>query len=725
MRWVRRIGLALASLAAMAWLGGWLWVRSFVPSGPPPTTLGPGSLTWEAHGIPLIQAPTLRDAFRLQGYATARERLFQMELQRRAADGRLSELVGKAALPADRLHRIYGFRQVAEAAVARLPEAERRDLEAFAEGVNAFIREREGRWGLEFRLLSLRPDPWTPADSVKGLLLMNEDMSTTWRQELRAEMLQALPEAQRRFLAPVVTAQDLPLVPDAEPSPGGDTALLFAGASATPSVAGIHRSPWPSDLPPEAEGPAGSNAWVVAPGRSASGGALLANDPHLSLSAPGYWLPLRLQAEGRTWQGVAMVMGPGIVIGQGDTFAWGFTNLGTDVQDLFCEPAVAERVEVISLRGGATETLRVALGARGPQVRPGISLRWTALDPGNLRLSVRELMLARDWEGFNAALDHFPGPAMNAMYADRAGHIGWRATGLIPLRGPGQDGSRVVEGGPDRDWRGLLPQAQMPRVLDPAEGYLVTANQRVIGTRFPHPVATRWASPARARRIAELLRGKEKLEAADMGKIQMDVVSQEHRDLMVQAAPHLPKDIRDRFAGWDGAAAADSARFTEAERFRRALRSALLRRLLAGLSPDPEGWSWSHDDDALRAALGADQAAWTRAGLGDQGTWVREAWAEAGGTAPAWGEENRLDLQHPLGRAGGLLGWLFNPPRKAQPGWVRTVRVARPAFGQSLRLVVDWGRPEATTMVVPLGVSGHLGSPHRQDQLSSWLGGGR
>jgi penicillin amidase len=725
-RWLKRLfGWALGLVLALGLFALGIVQRQQPGLATPPI---PGltaevRVDLDARGVPTIRAANLRDAFRVQGYLTARERLFQMELHRRLADGRLAELFGPGALRLDRLHRVYNFTAVAEAAAAQLPPEERADLAAFADGVNAFMRERAGRLGVEFLLLGFQPAPWTPADAIKGLLLMNEDMSTSWRQELRSEALAALPEAARRFLAPAVTDRDSLLVPDAQPGPRPDAAFLFG---ATPSAARAE-APDTLGLGPEAgtrSALVGSNNWVVAGWRSASGKPLLANDPHLTLSVPSAWFPLRVELPGRWWQGAGLVDLPGVILGENESFAWGFTNLGTDVQDLYREPAIGERLEEITVRGARPERLHVPLGAHGPQVRAGYSLRWTALEPGNLRIPSRPLMEARDWRGFNGALDGFPGPAMNVVYADRAGHIGWRATGLLPIRPPGQDGSRPLDGAdPAQDWRGYVPAEQMPRLLDPAEGFIATANQRIIGTAFPHPVATRWASPLRVQRIRELLQGGGKLDRAGLERIQLDVVSSEHRDLLQLALPQLPAPDRARFRGWSGAARADSVLFTEAERFRSEFQALLQGRLVAGLGLDARP-DWPNADAALRAALSAGPEAWRKAGLGDPGDLVREAWTRAHRERPRpWGEVNRLDLKHPLGRAGGVLSWLFDPRTAPQDGASHTVRVTGAEFGQSLRLLVDLGRPEDSTLVVCQGVSGHLGNPHRQDQLDTWLRG--
>jgi penicillin amidase len=723
-------------LLALVPLWAWWQVRRQLPHGDGGALRGlqaPVSVRLDARGVATVRASSERDAYRVQGYLMARERLFQMELQRRAADGELSAFAGPAALPLDRLHRIYGFRQVAEAAVPLLAADQREALEALAEGVNGFIASHEGRWGLEFRLLGIRPRPWTPADSVKVMLLLHEDLSSSWKDELQAEALAGLPKATRDFLLPEVVDGDRPLVPDLPGTRPSTEAFFNVLAPPRPARRSRNRAaadPLPFDLPlgsamgrtPEA---LGSNNWVVGPALTASHRAMLANDPHLGLTAPGTWLPMRLEYEGGFVQGVSLPGLPGIVIGQNAHLAWGFTNLNGDVQDLYKEPATSFRTERIEVKGAPAETLQVALGAHGPQVREGYSLAWTALDPHTLSYPLA-LNRATNWASFNAALDAMTGPGQNAVYADREGHIGWRATGVLPLRAAGDDGSRPKDGR-DRnlDWKGLLPSSRMPRVLDPPEGFIATANHRLIGSSFPHLVTTHWASPSRARRLAEQLSRSKGLDRGAMEALQRDEVSLAHRELMAAWMPHLPSTWRARFEAWDGAASAVSERFPEALALNQALRRALLERLLQGTGLAPEEFHWMSGEAMLLAALKAPPEAWKEAGLGEKEGLLAAAVAEAERTMKGgpWGEQNRLRIRHPLGRGGVVLSWMFDPPSAPQGGCARSVRVTGAAFGQSMRFLVDWSDPDATTLVIPLGVSGHLGSPHRLDQLEDWLKG--
>lgn len=715
-------------------------VRGQLPDRSTPRIPGlaaPVEVRLDARGIPTVRARSLEDAMRVEGFLQARERLFQMELARRVAGGEVSALVGAAALPLDRRQRVLGFAAVAEEAVRRLPTEERAHAQALADGVNAFIASHPGRWGLEFQLLGLEPRPWTPADSIRVLLLMHQQLSESWEGELTAEALTALPPARRAFLLPEVSTDDVLVVPDAEPRPAPSTAALLT-RGAPPSgpvplpprpepleVLGIPLEPSGWATPPEV----GSNGWVIAGAHTASGKPLLANDPHLGFTAPGTWYPLRIELlapDGtvQRWiQGVSLPGLPGLVIFQNDRLAIGFTNTGTDVQDTYREPESGQRVERITVKDGPIETFTVSLGRHGPMVRPGLALHWAALDPSTLRLPVGKMMLATDWASFNAAADGFLGPGQNVLYADVEGHVGWRAAGILPLRAPGDDGRTPLDGaGTAHDWSGYLPASRMPRVLDPPSGRVVTANQRLIGTSSGFDWRSSWASPTRARRITQLVSG-ERHDARAIRAMQLDSVGLVQKEVVERLAPLLRPELSRALAGWDGRASADSRLFRAAEEIRRRAYEAVAAAALRGSTVTPADLHWYNSDPTLLAAVRSSPEAWRRAGLGEKDATLGAAVRDVPLDGPAWGEENRLEVKHPFGRTGGVLGWLFNPPAPRLSGCDRCVRVATPLFGQSMRFVVDLAEPDATTLVLPLGVSGHVWSPHRTDALRDWLEG--
>jgi len=690
------------------------------------------SVAFDDRGVATVTAASVRDALRAQGWLTARERLFQLELQRRLARGELAEVFGASLLPSDRLHRTYGFGRVAEAAVPLLPEGDRADLAALTDGINAFLDAQGDRLGLEFALLWVSPRRFTPADALAVHLLMCEDLSTSWRRDLALEKLSRVDPAVRRFVAETASPADVLLVPDAAP---------FA-LPPLPDLGGVPLAALGfGDL--REDEPRGSNSWAVSGALSKSGKPLFANDPHLGLTMPGIWLPMRFVIAGRLIEGVTLPGLPGVILGRNERVAWGMTTLRTDVQDLYRETIVGkrakrgagwedvrERTETIGVRGGKPETLVVRETSHGPLVQGRMALKWLALDPSLMRVPESAVMTATDRESLGRALDAFPYPAHNVVWADAAGSIGWRATGLVPIRRPGTDGSVPYDGAdPENDWRGYVPPEDMPRVVDPTEGFVVTANQRDIGTRFPQPVTTDWPSTERARRIADLLgeaaRGKGLLDRAAMEALQLDDVSPVLKATLAALAPDLPEPWNARFASWDGRADAGSTLFLVA----RSARRKLVERVLAAWRVPLEV---GLPDARLLELARADDAAFRRARLGPKRALVKSAFEAACADIAArfgknearwtWGASNRLAVKHPLGRLPGL-GWLFDPPSFPQSGAGGTPRVATPTYGQSMRFVVDWGAPEEATLVIPFGVSGHLGSAHRTDQLAAWREG--
>jgi penicillin amidase len=739
-RFARRLLAAFAAAVVLAGLGFFLLVRRNVPGrdgGRIPGLDAPATVELDDRGVATIRAESVGDALRVQGWVVARERMFQLDLLRRSANGRLAELFGRSALPMDRTHRTWGFARVAEAAVPLLPAEERADLEAFAAGVNAYLEAHRGRVGLEFAFLRKGPEPWRPADSVAVLLLMYEQLTNDIEAQAGAVRLAALPPSVAAFLTPRATADDVVLVPDAVPI--GPPPLPVADAGA------------PRELPkaarletPDEDGVPGSNAFAISGTLTKSGAAILAGDPHLGLEMPGIWLPMRFAIGGRTAEGVALPGLPALTIGRTDLVAWSFTNLESDVQDLYRErivhgraargtgfEAVVERTETIRVRGGKDETLVVRSTSNGPLLEGELALRWTALEPGSLRVPNAGFLRASDEAAFLASFDAFTGPPQNVVWASASGAIGWRPAGLLPIRRAGTDGTAPYDASdPANAWQGFVPMADLPRVVNPPEGIVVTANQRTIGTSFGTFVSADWGHPGRARRIRDLLlerkTGGVRMTREDAEAIQLDVRSETMRRTAAALRAALPADLAKVLDGWDGTADAESPRYLVARAVRRAVRE---RALKAWGAPPVR---WGLEGDNWNDLLEADDAAFRAAGLGAKGAFLEGAADDAVAALEErwgkdrakwrWGDANRLAARHPLGRLPGL-SWLFDPPRPRQAGAPGTPRAASPTFGQSLRLVVDWGAPDETTLVVTFGASGHLGSPHRLDQLACWSAG--
>jgi len=518
----------------------------------------------DERGIPYIEAANETDLYFAQGYVTASDRLWQMDLLRRTARGELAEVVGKTVLEEDKRHRIYGFAKLSEQVAAKLPAERRAMLEAYAKGVNAFIASRDEKTlPPEFRILRYQPRPWIPADTVVISHLMAETLSTTWQTDVMRAALSDLPAERVKEVLPEFSPLDVPVVGSDQAKPkavGGklSRAANRAGNFVAVSDEIVHQAAVSEELMKrslarvglDAEGLAASNNWVVSGQRTASGKPLLANDPHLAASAPSIWYLMHLSAPGLRVAGVTIPGAAGIVIGHNERIAWGLTNLAPDVQDLYLEkfdaanprryltPAGWKEAEVrreeIKVRSNpldpATETvtLDVTITRHGPiTLEKGserYALRWTTLDPAAESVTTfYKLNRARDWKEFCEGLKTYPGATQNFVYADVDGHIGYYGAGFIPMRKSG-DGSVPYDGSKDDgEWMGYIPFDKLPHVYDPPSGMIVTANARIVGREYPYHLTHSWASPHRQRRIHDLLSAKNKLTIDDFRRIQGDV----------------------------------------------------------------------------------------------------------------------------------------------------------------------------------------------------------
>ena len=551
----------------------------------------------DPRGVPTIRAGSFDDALFGLGWAHARDRLWQMELQRRVGSGRLAEALGAKLLPTDRFLRTVGFRRAAEAALRALSPEARGRLSAYRSGVNAYLASSMAR-PIETTILRISVTPFDEADCLVWSKLMAWDLAGNAVSELRRAHLIARvgPDRADQLLAPAPAVPtilrdeewQLPVAP-APASPARPRSRTRRGGS---------RAAWQAleDAFALSEGlnfggeAVGSNNWVVAGSRTRSGKPLLANDPHLGLRTPSLWYLARLEAPGIAVEGATLPGLPGIIIGHNDRIAWGVTNLEPDVQDLFVERvdpkdparylwkgqslAFETRTEILHVRGGADVRLSVRTSVHGPivtdvisgadRLRAPVSLRWTGLDAddrtGEAFLTLDE---AKDWRSFLAAVSLLHAPAQNFVYADVDGHIGYTASGAIPLR-PRSDGLLPTPGDGEDDWSGYIPFERLPRTLDPPRGYIVTANNRVVSDAYPWPIARDWPEPYRARRIEDRILATPRLTREDVRAIQLDRVSYQARELLPLLLDTNPADKESRAAlarlrGWKGDFAPDSA----------------------------------------------------------------------------------------------------------------------------------------------------------------------
>lgn len=590
--------LALTGLIAVAGLLLW-YLRAVEPQVAGTVTLPgferPVQIVRDREGVPHIFAASEADAVAALGFAHAQDRLWQMEMNRRIADGRLAEIVGAPGLETDRFLRTIGIRRAAEAIFTNLETETRVFLAAYARGVNAYLTTRSSPLPPEFQILRApAPEPWSPIDSIGWSLMMALDLGANLNAELtRMRLAQSgLPMARIGEFLPPYPGESWPALPD----------YVALYRSLKPQAARTGQLMRAFDLGLEG---VGSNNWVVSGARSETGKPLLANDPHLGLSAPALWYFARLTSPAGTVIGATLPGVPGVVLGRNEHIAWGFTNTGPDVQDLFIEqvdPADPSRYrtpdgwatfetvrEVIRVKGAPDEVLTVRISRHGPIISDGASrgatsavpeghalaLQWTALSPDNLTVQAfARLNRARNWNEFLAAARHYDAPQQNMVYADVAGNIGFIAAGRVPIRKPENDlkGLFPAPGWDARyDWAGYVPFEELPQEFNPARGFRITANERITPEGYPHHITSEWATPHRADRIAELLDAREKHSVDSFRMLQADHRSNAVREmlpLLVEAhrkaeagrgrvMPDQVRDVIGALAAFDGTMATD------------------------------------------------------------------------------------------------------------------------------------------------------------------------
>ncbi len=659
LHWIRRLVaafwtlvlLALTGVAAAVWL-----------SFPPPVGTGiPGlgaaaTVSLDADGIPHISAASERDAAAALGYVHARDRMFQMDLMRRNASGRLSELAGPLALPQDRLMRTLGLRRRAEADLAGLDADTSGLLDAYAAGVNAWIAARGRLAAPEFIPLG-PPEPWTPADSLLWGKTMGLYLSSNWRQEIaRAALLQREPGLQVQGYWPPQ---------DATPAPQASLGIGFASRLA--ELAPVF--PASFTLPNEA-----SNEWAVDGAHSVTGAPLLAGDPHLGFSMPAIWYLARLDTPGGVLAGATAPGVPFLVMGHNGHIAWTFTTTGADTQDVFVETLLPDgsyatpygprpfmtRYERIRVRGQPDEVLRVRETRHGPVLSdldnpggPVLAVAMANLQPGDAAPGLLALNHATDVAAAGRAAAEIMAPVQNMLVADRAG-IAQFTTGRVPVRASG-DGSIPVSGADGaHDWTGFAGGDALPHQAAPPSGHLVNANERVAPPDFPVFMGRDWFGDWRARRIRALLDATLRHDTKDFAAMQVDPVSAFAQAVLPRLLATAPAGEASARAlallpGWDGAMRMDLPQPLLFNEWMRAFEASLLSH--AGVPAGISGAGY----DVVAYALSPAGAWWCR---GDCGPQLTQSLADAvagltarGGSAPEgwrWGAEHRAVFSHPL-----------------------------------------------------------------------------
>jgi len=768
---MKRLLKRLFSLAVIVLLftilGGGMWIRRRTRASLPVldgTISAPGvsarvDVLRDARGVPHIRAQSIEDALFAQGYVTAQDRLWQMDLSRRKAEGTLSEIFSDRTLSLDIESRTLGFPQVAGRAFADLSPDERRLLDSYAHGVNAFIETHRDRLPLEFLLMRYQPQPWGEIDSVAVALNLSTSLSQSWESDLMREHIAA--KLGKELFADVFadhSALDVPVAEVPVSMPQGQKAVSSnLGNDALPDNPFSHAF-FPTGREYAEE--VGSNNWVVNGSHTKSGKPLLANDPHLAHSIPSVWYMIHLKAPGLDVAGVSLPGLPLVLIGHNEHIAWGMTNTGSDVQDLYVESFnfrdprkylhngqwvdADARDESIKVRNQRDHHFTVMVTRHGPIISHDggrdLALQWTLLIPHAVRLPFLRIDQAGNWQEFTAALRDFNVPMQNCVYADAEGNIGYYAAGLVPIRKQGNGAVPVPGSTDDYDWTGFIPFDALPHSFNPPGGMIATANGRIVPDNYPYFITAKWEAPFRTARIFQLLRTGATFSPGDMLRVQTDILSLEDvwlaKQLLAAAGNQQPSNPDAQFAlavlkDWDGEARADSAATLVLEVTRRAL---LARILKSKLGDDLSGYRWPMSMIFLQNALEQNLTRWLPPGDADFNVTLMRSLEEGVRQIPSlvhsqnhdawrWGDTIPLTFHHPL--SGGLpfLGRLLDVGPFPQAGTATTVKATTLRAGPSMRMVVDFSDLDQSMQNITLGESGQVFSPYYRDQFSSWYEG--
>ncbi len=722
---------------------------------------GPVAIRRDRWGVPHVEATERADLYFAQGFCHAQDRLWQMDFYRRVVRGRVSEMAGPDGLPIDRLLRTLGIRRAAEREEAALDPHLRGLIERFCEGVNAAAAQAKAR-PLEMQLLRHEWEPWRPVDILSLGKLLAFGLSTNWERELlRADMLRDLgPELAAR-LDPTYPA-DNPVV--TQEAWSGD------GLAIVEQIDAVRRS---IGLAAEASG---SNNWAVSGAHSATGAPLIAGDPHLPPSMPGIWYEVALRQGERFVRGASMPGMPGIYMGQNNDVCWTFTNVMADVQDLFVErldgdrylfedewlPLQTVREEIVVKGRPEPVVLDVRCTHHGPIVNEALgadeaeplALRWQALDEPTTFTGMFELLEIGSGPELVAKLEGHTSPASNLIWADRQGSIGYKLIGRLPLRRGGCPDLPKPGWSGEFEWEGTIPYDELPETVDPESGYLITANNRIVGDEYPHHITSEWLDGFRAKRIEQLLRERDDHDLESFEAIQTDDLSLPGLEAARRLGRLSPRGQRERSAierlrSWDGRLDPETVAGTIYQAFllrlaREAARAMIGDRDLSerwldradnGFTPhitSPWRWHshlmglWEEADEALigrpwdelvlEALAGALDDLEERFGPDPQG------WR--------WGRVHEMEFPHPLGEANPVLRRLFNRRLRAGGAQETVSQIAydpndpyRAVWAPSWRMVADPTDPDRSRWQMFTGQSGHPASPHYDDLQADWLEG--
>lgn len=758
-KWLIVIAGIIAALALVAFIGFTWFMNKSKPviDGELAVTIldQDVTVTRDEKGVPHIFAKTDADLYRAQGYVQAQDRLFQMDLARRQASGRLSEIIGEATINTDKHFRTFSLRDAAEKSLAAYDDESKQVLEWYAEGVNAFIAQAKesNTLSYEFALLGYEPEEWTVVDSLTIGKYMAYDLGGNWSTlAFRHWALQNFDEEKAKELFIKY--------------PENASAIIEANIQNPVAVAGQFSAEM---LPNEFNG---SNNWVVSGDKTKSGMPILADDPHLGLSTPSIWYQMHLQSPQQNVSGVIFAGIPGIILGHNDEIAWGVTNVGPDVQDLYIEipnpdnptqfrydgkwEQAEVRGESIKVKDGETVDFEVVVTRHGPimtdlafkdtEPTAQFSMQWTALQPTAELRAVLGFNKAKTWSDFEKALEDFKAPAQNFVFASKDGTIAYKANGQIPIRKQGEGQLPVPGDSSDYGWEGFIPWDELPTLVNPKEGFIATANNQVIGEDYPYHITDFWAQPYRFERIKEVLEANDAITVEDMMALQMDQHNLYAREFLPDLLTSLKeKDQDGKYAEimamlekWDMVDAKESGAPLVFHTLMIKLQEVLFKDQMPEDMYGIMYGKFNITDQLLRTAYSGEKSIWieeqggidetiykafelTIAQLEDQFGKNSSKWQ--------WGDYHQLTFDHTLGSASPILAAYFNAKKVPIGGSKVTVQAAdndlagNVDHGASWRFVVDVGDLSSAYHIVGPGQSGHVKSDWYQDQVLDWANG--
>ena len=731
----------------------------------------PVTVTRDGHGVPAIEAATFEDLFFAQGYVTAQDRLWQMDMMRRYASGELSEILGEDTLRLDREQRILGLRDAARKALEMASPRDRSFFEAYTRGVNAYIATRGDRLPIEFRILRYAPKPWRAEDSVVIANQMVKDLNYHYffdalsREKILAKLGPELTgdlyvNRSWHDRPPTVMREDLQQPDNNSGTDEDDDDDDSPDNSVTQS-----KNPMtdPEGLPVN-----GSNDWVVSGAHTVTGKPLLSDDMHLGHQMPNLWYEAHLRSGALDVAGVTLPGMPYVIVGHNQRIAWGFTNVGPTVTDVYIENFNTQgayetpsgwvqpehRAEVIHVKGKADVSVDVKITRHGPVITelvPGetrpLALRWTLYD--GLHIPFFDVNSAQNWQDFRHAFSQLDAPGQNVVYADVDGNIGYQATGKVPIRAAG-DGSLPVSGADNaHEWTSYISFEKLPSIYNPPSGIIGTANGRITPENYPNSISMEWECPWRTERIYHVLESGRQLSAADMLALQTDIHSEAElfaAERFVYAVDHAAKpsarakQAADLMRSWDGRMQASSPAPTIAQNSILELRRLLLEPKLGNAPPGTakadEVLSWKTYSWEMRSVWMENIL------LHRPKRWLPEKYpnydelltaavdaAVSGPDAPKdlatwrWGVFNAVDIEHPvLGKIPIIRHW-SSPGVREQSGSGYTVKAVTPRHGPSERFTANLADLDESTLNTVTGQGGNFLSPYYMDQWKAWYEG--